>query len=51
MQAYNNYIRLFPQVLTAKLIGKGSRDYFEVTSAAAREVPKVDFTQPAKKGQ
>ena len=51
VQAYNNYIRLFPQVLTAKLIGKGSRDYFEVTSAAAREVPKVDFTQPAKKGQ
>ena len=51
VQAYNNYIRLFPQVLTAKLIGKGPREYFEVTSAAAREVPKVDFTAPAKKGQ
>ena len=51
VQAYNNYIRLFPQVLTAKLIGKGPREYFEVTSAAAREVPKVDFGQPAKKGQ
>jgi LemA protein len=51
VQSYNNYIRLFPQVLTAKLIGKGARDYFEVTSASAREVPKVDFTAPAKKGQ
>ena len=51
VQAYNNYIRLFPQVLTAKLIGKGAREYFEVTSASAREVPKVDFTAPAKKGQ
>jgi LemA protein len=51
VQAYNNYIRLFPQVLTAKLIGKGAREYFEVTSAGAREVPKVDFTAPSKKGQ
>ncbi len=51
VQAYNSYIRRVPQVLTAKLIGKGSRDYFEVTSAAAREVPKVDFAAPAKKGQ
>jgi len=51
VQAYNNYIRLFPQVLTAKMIGKGPREYFEVTSATAREVPKVDFTAPAKKGQ
>jgi LemA protein len=51
VQTYNAYIRSFPQVLTAKLIGKGSREYFEVTTAAAREVPKVDFTQPAKKGQ
>ena len=51
VQAYNSYIRRFPQVLTAKLIGKGARDYFEVTNAAAREVPKVDFGAPAKKGQ
>ncbi len=51
VEAYNSYIRRFPQVLTAKLIGKGSREYFEVTTAAAREAPKVDFTQPAKKGQ
>ncbi|MGD0993200.1 MAG: LemA family protein [Gemmatimonadales bacterium] len=51
VQAYNNYIRLFPQVLTAKLIGKGAREYFELTNPNAAEVPKVDFTQPAKKGQ
>ena len=50
VQSYNTYIRRFPQVLTAKLIGKGAREYFELTSAAAREVPKVDFTTP-KKGQ
>jgi LemA protein len=51
VQTYNSYIRRFPQVLTAKLIGKGAREYFEVTTAAAREVPKVDFAAPQKKGQ
>ncbi len=51
VQAYNSYIRRFPQVLTAKVIGKGPREYFEVTTPEAREVPKVDFTQPQKKGQ
>jgi LemA protein len=51
VQTYNSYIRTFPQVLTAKLIGKSSREYFEVTTATAREVPKVEFTAPAKKGQ
>jgi LemA protein len=51
VQTYNSYIRRFPQVITAKIIGKGAREYFEVTTAAAREVPKVDFAAPAKKGQ
>jgi LemA protein len=52
VETYNAYIRRFPQVLTAKLIGKGPREYFRVTNAAALEAPKVDFTQPAeKKGQ
>jgi LemA protein len=51
VQTYNSYIRRFPQVLTAKLIGKGAREYFEVTTAQAREVPKVDFATPQKKGQ
>jgi len=51
VQEYNTYIRRFPQVLTAKVIGKGPREYFEVTTPGAREVPKVDFTAPAKKAQ
>ena len=52
VQTYNSYIRRFPQVLTAKVIGKGPREYFELTNAAAAQVPTVDFNQPAqKKGQ
>ena len=51
VQTYNSYIRRFPQVLTAKVIGKGAREYFEVTTPEAREAPKVDFSQPTKKGQ
>lgn len=43
VEAYNAYIRQFPQVLTAKAIGKGAREYFEVTDAAKREVPQVKF--------
>jgi len=51
VQAYNTYIRRFPQVLTAKLIGKSEREYFELTNPNAAQVPTVDFSQPAKKGQ
>ena len=40
---YNAYIRRFPQVLTAKLLGKGARDYFALTSPGAAEVPRVNF--------
>jgi LemA protein len=43
VQAYNAYIRRFPVVITAKIIGKGPREYFELTSASAAEVPQVDF--------
>jgi len=46
---YNTYIRKFPQLVTAKVMGMKAREYFELTSAAAAAVPKVDFTQPAKK--
>lgn len=46
---YNTYIRKFPQVLTAKVMGMKPREYFELTSAAAAAVPKVDFSEPAKK--
>ncbi len=43
VQAYNSYIRRFPQVLTAKMIGAKSREYFEVTDETATEVPEVEF--------
>ncbi len=47
VQTYNAYIRQFPQVITAKVIGKHARDYFELTTPGAAEVPKVNFGQPA----
>lgn len=40
---HNAYIRRFPQVLTAKMIGAQQRPYFEVTAAENREAPKVEF--------
>ncbi len=40
---YNAYIRKFPAVLTAKVTGAKSREYFEVTNAENREAPKVQF--------
>ena len=43
VQAYNAYIRRFPQVLTAKMIGASAREYFEVTEESARDVPAVEF--------
>ncbi len=43
VQAYNAYIRRFPQLLTAKMVGAEAREYFEVTDEAAREAPKVEF--------
>ena len=43
VQTYNGYIRQFPQVLTAKALGKAPREYFEVTDAAKREAPQVKF--------
>ena len=43
VQRHNTYIRRFPAVITAKIIGAKPREYFEVTNAADREAPKVDF--------
>ena len=40
---YNAYIRQFPQVLTAKALGKQPREYFEVTAAEKRGAPQVKF--------
>jgi LemA protein len=49
VQEYNEYIRKFPQVLTAKVVGAKPREYFDVTNPGAREAPTVDFTKtPAK---
>ena len=47
VKTYNEYIRKFPQTLTAKVSGAKPRTYFEVTNAAAREAPTVDFNKPA----
>lgn len=45
VQTYNSYIRRFPAVVTAKVIGARAREYFEVTNPGAREAPKVDFSK------
>jgi len=44
VNAYNAYIRRFPQVLTANVLGKKPRPYFELQTPAAAETPKVDFS-------
>jgi LemA protein len=41
---HNAYIRRFPQVLTAKILGKNARPYFELSPGAA-EAPRVDFSR------
>ena len=43
MRTYNGFIRRFPQVLTAKATRAEAREYFEVTSAEARDAPTVNF--------
>ncbi len=45
VETYNAYIRKFPQVMTAKVIGAKPKEYFEVTNAEARDAPKVDFSK------
>src|SRR6267143_2255465 len=44
VNAYNAYIRRFPQVLTAEVLGKKARPYFELQTPAAADAPKVDFS-------
>jgi LemA protein len=48
--AYNAYIRQFPQVITAKVTGAKPRKYFEAAPGTA-EAPKVDFSTPAAPAQ
>ncbi len=45
VKTYNEYIRKFPAVMTAKATGAKPRTYFEVTDAAARAAPTVDFSK------
>ncbi len=45
VKTYNEYIRKFPAVLTAKATGAKPRAYFEVTDPAARAAPTVDFSK------
>jgi LemA protein len=44
-QQYNAFIRQFPTVLTAKVIGAKAKPYFE-TAPGAEQAPTVDFTKP-----
>jgi LemA protein len=45
VNTYNAYIRRFPQVLTAKVLGKKARSYFELQTPGAAEAPRVDFSR------
>ncbi|HEY5021622.1 MAG TPA: LemA family protein, partial [Gemmatimonadaceae bacterium] len=50
VQAYNTYLRTFPQAITAKVTGAKPRTYFEA-AAGTEAPPKVDFgTRPATPG-
>ena len=49
VELYNAYIRKFPQVMTAKVVGARAREYFDVTSPGAREAPTVDFGKTPSK--
>lgn len=42
VQGYNSYVRQFPQVITAKVIGADRKETFEAP-AGAREAPEVEF--------
>jgi len=46
VNAYNGYIRQFPQVITAKVTGAKPRKYF-AAGPGTTEAPKVDFGTPA----
>ncbi|MDF1504176.1 LemA family protein [Roseisolibacter sp. H3M3-2] len=50
VREYNTLIRTFPTALTAKVTGAQQRTYFEVTDAAARSAPTVDFSRPDAAG-
>jgi LemA protein len=39
---YNTYIRKFPQLITAKVMGMKAREYFELQDQSAAAAPKVE---------
>jgi LemA protein len=41
---FNNKIQMFPSNIVANTFNFGKRDFFELKSAAEREVPKVSFS-------
>ena len=41
---FNNKIQMFPSNIVANTFNFGKRDFFELESAAEREVPKVSFS-------
>jgi LemA protein len=41
---FNNKIQMFPSNIVANMFNFGKRDFFELETAAEREVPKVSFT-------
>ncbi len=44
VEEHNGFIRRFPYTLTAKMFGQSkAREYFELTTPAAAEVPQVKF--------
>jgi LemA protein len=45
VQAYNSFIRTFPQVITAKVTGAKPRTYFEAAPGSTA-APTVDFSKP-----
>lgn len=48
VNAYNAYIRQFPQLMTAKMTGAKPRKYF-TAAPGTTEAPKVDFSRPPAK--
>jgi LemA protein len=46
VETYNAYIRQFPQVLTARMLGSKPRTYFDA-SPGAQQAPKVNFSTPS----
>jgi LemA protein len=46
VQSYNTRIQVFPNSVVAGTGGFTAREFFEITDAAEREAPEVQFSQP-----